>query len=137
MRKPIIAVAFFFCAGLALAQGDQADAVAAAGYVKQLRATMREPESFVLEAVFIHTIPPLTKQQAKRMGKKEAANWTATRVGTTQFCFEYRGRNGFGGMGREVAANADIPRLVTVESFVHSCTELWPDAKDITADVKN
>jgi hypothetical protein len=132
--RSVIAVAFL--SGLALAQKPLSDdTVVAAGYVRQLRNQMRDPDSFVLEKVFTHIIPPLTKEQTKRMGKKEAAKWTATRVGSTQFCFEYRGRNGFGGMNREVASTADIEGAVNHEPFVNSCAELWPDIKDITADV--
>jgi len=142
-----VAIAFFVqaCAVLAPAQSEtpKADnpAAVATQYVRQLQNQMRDPDSFVLERAFSHVIEPLTKQAAKRMGKKEAAKW-ADRVGTIEFCFEYRSRNGYGGMNRGVAVapidGTIVPYSDALLDIVGgSCAGVWPnDRKEITTEVK-
>jgi len=149
MKKPrgLIAIAFILqlSAGLPLAQSEtpKADnpAAVATRYVRQLQNQMRDPDSFVLERVFSHVIEPLTKQAAKRIGKKEAAKW-ADRVGTIEFCFEYRSRNGYGGMNRGVAVapidGTVVPYSDALLDIVGgTCAGVWPgDKREITAEVK-
>ena len=86
-------------------------------YAQELRDRMRDPDSFVVDRVFTQVLEPLTKQQAKRLGKKEAARYT-NYVGTTEFCFEYRSRNGYGGMNRGLAITSWEGNLVPFDQNI-------------------
>jgi hypothetical protein len=146
MKKTVIIAATLAlsCAG-SFAQSDTAKAdptiATATAYVRQLREQMRDPDSFVFERAFIHVIEPLTKEAAKRMGKRDAAKW-ADRVGTIQYCFEYRSRNGYGGMNRGVAAALNgilIPYEQGLLDLVGgTCAGVWADGKgkEITTEVR-
>jgi hypothetical protein len=74
-----------------------ADAAAA---IAQLRGSMRDVESFGLDKAYYSTVQDYTPEQVKKFGKKFIAKYPR-HVGATLYCFEYRARNGYGGMNRE------------------------------------
>jgi hypothetical protein len=76
--------------------------VRAANSLTSLRNRMRDPDSFVLEKIARSVIQPLSPERAKKIGKKQAQAYAVT-VGTEIFCFQFRSRNGFGGMDRAIA----------------------------------
>lgn len=82
--------------------GDDAMLPRAARSLTSLRDRMRDPDSFVLEKISRSVIEPLSPERAKKIGKKQAQAYTAT-VGTEIFCFQFRSRNGYGGMDRAIA----------------------------------
>ncbi len=81
---------------------DDAMLPRAAQSLISLQNRMRDPDSFVLEKVSRTVIEPLSPERAKKIGKKQAQAYAAT-VGTEIFCFQFRSRNGFGGMDRAIA----------------------------------
>lgn len=125
---------FFVCQLLSIIAFGQADTPkseiveTARGYVKQLQRQMRDPDSFALDGAFRKVLEPQTKEQAKRVGKKKAADY-AKRVGTVEFCFEYHSRNGYGGMNRGLAVTVG-PAVVpfeqsTLDLIGSSCSGFW------------
>ena len=83
-------------------KSDDAMLTRAALSVVALKNQMRDPDSFVVEKVSRSVVEPLSPERAKSIGKKRAQAYAAT-VGTEIFCFQFRSRNGFGGMNRSIA----------------------------------
>ena len=101
-----------------------------------LYGQMRDPDSFVLEKVTRRTIEPLTAEQAKRIGKKQARAYAAT-VGTEIFCFEFRARNGFGGMNREIAqARGEVRAVIFEKSVAELTNPNGCEGDDLTAHLR-
>ena len=109
----------------------------AARLLASLRNQMRDPDSFVLEKISRTVIEPLSPERAKKkIGKREAkanAAYAAT-VGTEIFCFQFRSRNGYGGMDRAIAEARGGEPVVVFDSNVaellhpHGC-----GGEDLTA----
>jgi len=141
MRPALLLLLVLYVApSSASAQEAQTDIETARKYITQLHERMRDPDSFVLERVFRRVVQPLTKQEAKRLGKKGAAAYERT-VGLTEFCIEYRSRNGFGGMDRGVADTLPSGELVVFDPDIldlvgRSCPAIHPSpSTDMTSDV--
>ncbi len=104
MKKEIgFAMTLFLMANLAQAQSFTQTRTPD-DFIAELRASMKDPSSFVLDATYskTYTLEEQTKD-ASYVPKKDKTMkaWIMAHVGLTDYCFEYHAKNSYGAYNRE------------------------------------
>jgi len=68
--------------------------------ILELRSQMKDPDSLMVQHIYSHFNGPLTEKELKRIPRKMASKY---HEGTSNFCFEFRSRNGYGGYAFGIA----------------------------------
>ncbi|MGA7080129.1 MAG: hypothetical protein WBQ43_02670 [Terriglobales bacterium] len=136
MKKAIgFAMVLFLMTGLAQAQSFK-QVKTADDFLAELKASMKDPDSFILEASYIKIwTPEVIAEEEKTLAvrpdlKKDKRSlaaldvWLEAHAGKTDFCFEYRAKNGYGGYDRSASltewTNSGVQQLQS-DIFQHGC----------------